>query len=377
MELERKIQGKILLDLKKKMVFIVGPRQVGKTWLSKKIMKEYKHPLYLNFDNYNHREIIKNQTWLPETDLVVFDEIHKMPKWKNHLKGVYDTKRESLHILVTGSARMDAFKKVGDSLAGRFYIHHLLPFTLAEIKGAPFDNSSSLLIERSGFPEPLLAPNLEEAIRWRSLYTDSLLGQDVIEFQDIDKVNAIRQVYQLLKNKVGSPIAYSSIARDIGISPVTVKKYIEILEALYIIFIIRPYTYKISRSILKEPKVYFFDYGLITDIGARFENFVALALYKQTVLKSDLSGKSHTLGFLRTKELKEVDFALSDEQNNLIEIIEAKVSDSSAPKTLEYFSEKYKVIGTQLVYNLSAEYVSEKGVQIRKAERYLEDLEQI
>jgi len=377
MELERKIQKKILSDLKNKMVFIVGPRQVGKTWLSKKIMREYNNPLYLNFDNFNHREIIKKQAWLPEVDLIVFDEIHKMPKWKNYLKGVYDTKKESLHLLVTGSARMDAFKKVGDSLAGRFYIHHLLPFTLAEIQGVEFNNPISLLLERSGFPEPLLASSDEEAIRWRSLYTDSLLGQDVLEFQDIDKVNAIRQVYQLLKNKVGSPLAYSSIARDIGVSPITVKKYIEILEALYVIFIVRPYTHKISRSILKEPKIYFFDYGLISDPGAKFENFVALALYKHMILKSDSSGKMHSLGYLRTKESKEVDFTLSDEQNNLIEIIEAKVSDASASKTLEYFSEKYKVTGTQVVYNLSSEYISEKGVQIRKAEKYLEGLEQI
>ena len=134
MELKRNIYKKILSDMQKKMVFIVGPRQVGKTWLSKQILKEYKNPIYLNYDNNDHREIIKKQAWLPNVDLIVFDEIHKMPKWKNYLKGVYDTKSEAIHILVTGSARMDAFKKVGDSLAGRFYVHHLLPFTLAEIK---------------------------------------------------------------------------------------------------------------------------------------------------------------------------------------------------------------------------------------------------
>lgn len=375
MELERKIHKQILSDLKKKMVFIVGPRQVGKTWLSKKIMKEYKSPLYLNFDDFNHREIIKKKAWLPDVDLIVFDEIHKMPQWKNYLKGVYDTRKESLHFLVTGSARMDAFKRVGDSLAGRFYIHHLLPFTLAEIKGTTLDNPLSLLMERGGFPEPLLASEPEEVDCWRSLYTDSLLGQDVLEFQDIEKVNAIRQVYQLLLNKIGSPISYSSLARDIGISPITVKKYIEILEALYIIFIIRPYTHKISRSILKEPKIYFFDYGLISDIGARFENFVALALYKQAVLKSDLSGKPYTLGFLRTKEAKEVDFTLSDDQNHLLEIIEAKVSDNDISKTLKYFSGKYNVKGTQLVYNLNTEYISETGIQVRRADNYLENLE--
>lgn len=376
MELKRNIYKKILSDLQKKMVFIVGPRQVGKTWLSRQILKEYKNPIYLNYDNSDHREIMKNQSWLPNVDLIVFDEIHKMPKWKNYLKGVYDTKPESIHLLVTGSARMDAFKKVGDSLAGRFYVHHLLPFTLAEIKEVNFYSNKIRLLERSGFPEPLLASNLTEADRWRSLYTESLLGQDVLEFQDIDKINAVRQVYQLLKNKVGSPLSYNSIARDVGVSPITIKKYVEILEALYIIFVIKPYTHKISRSILKEPKIYFFDYGVIDDVGAKFENFVALHLYKHTVLKSDQSGKSYSLGFLKTKEKKEVDFALYDEQNNLTEIIEAKVSDAVASKTLEYFSEKYKVKGTQIVYNLNVERISPKGIYIKDAEKYLENLEE-
>jgi hypothetical protein len=261
-------------------------------------------------------------------------------------------------------------------LAGRFFVYHLFPFTLAEIKETKIERQMTLLMERSGFPEPLLAPDILDANRWRSLYVESLLGQDVLEFQDIDKVNAIRQIYQLLKGKIGSPLSYNSLARDTGISPATVKKYIEILEALYVIFIIRPYTHKISRSILKEPKIYFFDYGVIDDVGARFENFVALALYKHTVLKTDLSGKTHSLGFLKTKELKEVDFALFDDQNNLTEIIETKVSDTAVSKTLEYFSEKYKVKGVQLVYNLNTERMSPKGVYIKRAQKYLENLEE-
>lgn len=374
--MKRKIYNKILLDLNKKMVFIVGPRQVGKTWLAKKVMKEYKNPVYLNYDNADHREIIKKQSWLPDVDLIVFDEIHKMPKWKNYLKGVYDTKSDSIHILVTGSARMDAFKKVGDSLAGRFYIHHLFPFTVAELEGSNLKNVARLLMERSGFPEPLLASGNEDANRWRNLYTESLLGTDVLEFQDIDKVNAIRLIYQSLKSKVGSPISYSNIARDIGISSATVKKYIEILEAIYVIFIIKPYTNKISRSVLKEPKVYFFDYVVIDDIGAKFENFVALSLYKHIKLKNDLHGTSYSLGFLKTKEKKEVDFAISDSQNNLLEIIEAKVSDENVSKTLEYFLERYKVSGTQVVYNLKTERISKNGAQIKNAEKYLEKLEE-
>ena len=373
MEIQREIYKKVLKDLKKKMVFIVGPRQVGKTWLAKKVMNEYQNPLYLNFDNLAHREIIKNQSWVPTVDLVIFDEIHKMPKWKNYLKGVYDTKKENLNILVTGSARMDAFKKVGDSLVGRFYVHHLFPFTLAEISNIKIENKIELLLERSGFPEPFLSKDKNDANRWRNLYTESLLGQDVLEFQDIDRVNAIRQIYQILKSKVGSPISYSNIARDVGVSPITVKKYIEILEAIYVIFIIKPYTYKISRSILKEPKIYFFDYGILDDVGAKFENFVALSIHKYIKVKNDLSGGGYSLGFLKTKENKEVDFVISDDKNIPLEIIEAKFSDNNFSKTLIYFSNKYKIKGTQLVYNIKNEKMM-NNVSIINAEKYLENL---
>jgi len=196
------------------MRFIAGPRQCGKTTIAKFHLHHTNcSNLYYNWDIRKTKSLFYVNNDFFYDDLITapgdkkwlcFDEIHKMPKWKNYLKGVYDTKIDTIHILVTGSARMDAFKKVGDSLAGRFFVHHLFPFTIAELKGSGFDNAMSLLMERSGFPEPLLATNIEDVNRWRSLYTESLLGQDVLEFQDIDKVNAIRQVYQLLKNKVYS-----------------------------------------------------------------------------------------------------------------------------------------------------------------------------
>ena len=273
--IQRKVKENVLSDLKKKMVFIVGPRQVGKTWLAKEIMKSYKNPLYLNYDNIEHKEVMKNYNWLPDVDLLVFDEIHKMPKWKTHLKGIFDTKKDDLHILITGSASMNAHRHAGDSMAGRFRLHHLMPFTLAELQNVYKEVSLDTLLERSGFPEPLLAEDTNIADHWRGVYIDILLRQDVLDFEEIDKVNTVRLIYDLLKTKVGSPISYSAIARDVGISSVTVKKYIAILEALYIVFIIKPYTHKINRSILKEPKIYFFDYGVINNEGVRFENLVA------------------------------------------------------------------------------------------------------
>ncbi len=373
-KIARKIYIKILTDLEKKMVFVVGPRQVGKTWLSKKVMGEYKNPLYLNYDDMDHVKILKTKAWKPEVDLIVFDEIHKMPKWKNYIKGIYDTKPDTLHMLITGSARMDTFRKAGDSLTGRFFIHHLMPFSLSELKGTYLENDIHTLIKRSGFPEPLFLERDEDANRWRSTYADTLIRQDVLEFNDIQKVVAMRQVYNILKNKIGSPVSYANIARDIDTSPKTVKKYIEILESLYVIFILKPHTGKINRSILKEPKIYFFDYGVIDDEGARFENFVALSLYKNITTTNDLTGSSVSLSFLKTRDQKEVDFAISD-KNELKEIIEVKVSDNKLSGPLKYFSEKYNVKGTQLVKYARVEQMLGSNIQLRSADKYLSELD--
>ena len=135
-------QEKIHSDLQKKMVFIVGPRQVGKTWLAKKIAEKYNNAVYLNYDSIDDKKIIREKTWLPNTEIIVLDELHKMKGWKNYLKGLYDTKPENLKILVTGSARMETFRKSGDSLAGRFFVHHLLPFSLSELQSENMPGST-------------------------------------------------------------------------------------------------------------------------------------------------------------------------------------------------------------------------------------------
>lgn len=120
----------IIKDLAKKMVLVAGPRQVGKTYLARQVAKEFNNPVYLNYDNIADRQIILNQAWLETTDLLILDELHKMPEWKNYLKGIYDTKSTHLQILVTGSARLDIFDKIGDSLTGRYFLrlYHLLNY---------------------------------------------------------------------------------------------------------------------------------------------------------------------------------------------------------------------------------------------------------
>jgi len=312
----KRIQDRrIISDLSKKMVFLAGPRQVGKTFVAQLIAKEYKNPLYLNFDNVADRKVIQALSWLDDVDLLVLDELHKMPEWKNYLKGIYDTKPEHLCILVTGSARLDIFDKVGDSLAGRYFLHRLLPLSPSELKqlGKPIDIER--FMERGGFPEPYLAENLIEANRWRMQYSNSMLSTDIFDFEVVHNLRAMRTIFDLLRRQVGSPVSYQSLARDTAVSHGTVKRYVEILEALFIVFRVTPYSKNIARSLLKEPKIYFFDTGLVDgDEGARLENLVAVCLLKHVYAKVDYLAEAYALHYLRTKDGQEVDFALVNDK---------------------------------------------------------------
>lgn len=363
----------IIKDLPKKMCFLVGPRQVGKTFLAKQIAKEFANPLYLNLDNIDDRLIIEERAWLPKTDLVILDELHKMPQWKNYVKGLYDTKESHLSILVTGSARLEVFDKVGDSLAGRYFLHRLMPLSPSELDAVGKTVDMDRLLYRGGFPEPYLAENNIEANRWRQQYSTSVLSSDVFDFDVIQNIRALKTVFELLRRKVGSPLSYQSIAEDVGISPKTVKRYIEILESLYIIFRVTPYSKNIARSLLKEPKIYFFDNGLVIgDEGSILENLVAVSLLKYVYLKIDYKAEDYSLNFLRTKEGLEVDFALVKD-NQIEQIIEVKNSSTELSKALYTFHKKYNFKSIQVVKNLRQERIVD-SIQVMKAESFLKEL---
>ena len=382
--MKRYLYNQILEDLKKKIVFVTGPRQVGKTFLAKQIMENFARPQYLNFDNINDLRIINDTSWAINTDLLVFDEIHKMKKWKSYIKGVYDSKSSNQSILVTGSARLDTFRQSGDSLAGRYLHLRLNPFSVKELSLLVPESYEALelLNKFGGFPEPLLNTiNLDkekaeiESVRWKNQYYSDIIREDILEFSRIGEIKTMKTLLQLLRTKVGSPLSFNSIANDLQASPNTIKKYVQILESLYVIFLVTPFHKNIARSILKEPKVYFYDTSFVEGgEGLKLENSCAVYLLKHVQFLFDAKGENIKLHYIRTKDNKEVDFAVS-RNGELTQLIEIKLSDSKTSPSLKYFAERFSSVeAIQLVHNLK-QNESRNGINIFRASNWLGDLE--
>lgn len=372
--MERLILKPILEDLNKKMVFIGGPRQCGKTFLAKEILKKLGSTHnYFNYDFPEDKKRILAQMW-GEEKYIALDEIHKFPKWKTFVKGMYDTQKEIHNFLITGSARLDVYKRGGDSMMGRYHYWRLHPFTLDELpKKFNREQSFQKLMRVGGFPEPFLDSSEAQARRWRKERFDLILREDIRDLEKINEVQNISLLVDLLKTRVGSLIVVSNLASDLQVAPNTVKRWIEILEKMYLIFIVRPYTGNLSRAISKPFKVYFFDNADVEgDEGAIFENLVATHLYKRIQLIEDSEGYRMQLYFLRDKEGREIDFVITKDKK-IERLVEAKWSDDQISKNLVYYSEKLKPKHSiQIVANLRREYIKNQ-LQVRKAVEYLAD----
>lgn len=354
--MQRYLETAVRADLGRKMVFLSGPRQVGKTTLARSLMADYPRAQYLNWDVPNDRRILLEQAWSPRAGLVVLDEIHKMRDWKAYLKGAYDGRSEGQAILVTGSARLDTFRQSGESLAGRYFAFRLHPVSVREwcnATGASPEEAMERLMERGGFPEPLLAETPAEAERWRNQYLEGLIREDILEFSRVHELRAMRVFVEMLRERVGSPLSLASIARDLQISPTTLARYLDILEALYVVFVVRPYSRNIARALLKEPKVYFFDTALVGGSeGARFENACAAMLLKHVHYLHDVAGRRLTLNYVRDKESREVDFVVCEEDVP-IGFAECKLADASVTPYLAALAERFPAAGAvQLVRDL-------------------------
>ena len=375
--MKRYLFDSIQPDLQKKMVFIPGPRQIGKTYLAKQISKNFASPRYLNYDNHNDARIIHQSSWPLGSELLILDELHKMKNWKNYIKGMYDKKPEKQAILVTGSARLETFRQTGESLAGRYFHHHLMPISVREASShlTPYE-AVEQLNALGGFPEPFLSGSERDAARWRNQYFTDIVREDILEFSRIHEVKTMRVLIELLRERVGSPISLSSLSGDLQVSPNTVKKYISILESLYIVYSVRPYHKNIARSILKEPKIYFYDTGYVKgDAGIQLENTTAVCLLKHCFYSNDTRGEDMKLSYLRTRDGREVNFVLTKD-GTIDRMIEVKLSDRKHSKNLIYFKGRLKgVEAIQLVHNISeAEFDREREITLEPAGDFLSRL---
>ncbi|HRG48990.1 MAG TPA: ATP-binding protein [Leptospiraceae bacterium] len=370
--MDRLIFQPILEDLKSKMVFIGGPRQCGKTFLAKEVLKAFhSEKNYFNWDSPEDRKIILAQKWGKER-LIALDEIHKYPKWKNFVKGIYDTQRENHNFLITGSARLDLYKRGGDSMFGRYHYWRLHPFTLSELpQKISVEEAFKRLMKVGGFPEPFLDASEQTARRWRKERFDLILREDIRDLERVNEIQNISLLVDLLKTRVGSLIVVSNLANDLQVASNTVKRWIEILERMYLIFVVRPYTDKLSRAISKPFKIYFYDNADVEgDEGAIFENLVATHLLKKIQFTEDGEGYRQQLFFIRDKEGREIDFAITKDKK-LEFLIEAKWSEEEVSKNLTYYSEKLNPMRSiQLVANLKREYQKNK-LEVLSAKEFL------
>ncbi len=373
--MKRANESDIQNDLKKKIVLLTGPRQSGKTFLSRQLCDRYD---YFSYDLPQDRLKLMRLEWERSSELLIFDELHKMKKWKQWLKGVYDTQGIPPKILVTGSARLDIARKMGDSLAGRFFQHRLYPLDLKELKLVGFNNEVTLerLFICSGFPEPFLENNQTYYRKWQKSHLDLILRQDLLDFQQVKDIVAIETLIALLRQRVGATISYANLARDLGVDPTTVKRWLALLENLYVIFQVPPYSKKLSRLIRKESKYYFYDVALPeSDNGTKLENVVAGALLKELHHLEDQLGLRTHLHFLRTKDGHEMDFLVLIEGKPIL-AVEVKWADKPPPKSVAYFQKHFPGLPfIQLVQELNRPYSTPTGLSVIKADTWLQTLD--
>lgn len=334
----------IYQDLSKKMVFVGGPRQVGKTTLSKALCHgHFATGTYFNWDSDEDRRAILHKQWSQNSTLIIFDELHKYPRWKQWIKGVYDTRPPHQQYLVTGSARLDVYRRGGDSLMGRYHYWRLHPLTIDELpSGFSTQEAYQRLLTVGGFPEPFLLGDEREARRWRRERFDRILREDVRDLEFIRHIQLLSLFIDALRDRVGSTITLANLAEDLQISPKTAKSWLALAERMYIAFPIYPLVKNIPRAIQKPPKVYFYDNAdVIEENGGRLENLVATTLIKRLHFIEDYYGRRCSLHYIRDKEGREVDF-VTQIDNKIIDLIEVKTSDTTISSSLKYYSQQLK-----------------------------------
>lgn len=328
--------------LSRKMVFLGGPRQVGKTTLARSFLAPKEaDAAYFNWDLKEHREKIRSEKLPIDFSTLVLDEIHKFPRWRRLVKGLFDVYGKKTSILVTGSARLDYYRKGGDSLLGRYRYFRLHPFSLPELthgKSGTDREALEMLFKFGGFPEPLFSAHETDRKIWQRERMSRIIDGDLRDLERVRETSLVELLVDALPSRVGSPLSVKSLREDLEVSHETVAHWLEILERLYVCFRISPYGAPKIRAVKKEQKLYLWDWSVLQDEGTRFENMVASHLLKFCHYREDCFGDKMELRYLRDVDKREVDFVVLSDRKSLF-AVECSISPKQNA-SLFYFKER-------------------------------------
>jgi uncharacterized protein len=386
----RYLTDEIIGDLAEgKMVFIGGPRQVGKTTLANKLVaSKFKKTAYFDWDNRSDRKTMLSGSWPADAKLICMDEIHKYRKWKNFIKGEYDKYKDRFRFVLTGSARMDVFRKGGDSLQGRYHFYRLHPFSVAELLGMknaftpfreivlpdiPATSVFSELFRYGGFPEPFTKQNDRVLRRWHNEKIDRMFREDILDMAVIRDLGSMKLLSDMLPERVGSLLSTNALREDLEVSFRAVSHWLDVLETFYYHFRVHPFTNKAIVSHKKEPKLYLWDWSEIMVEPVRLENMVASHLLKFVHYMQDFEGYRLGLHFIRDIAKREVDFLIAVDNKPWF-AVEVKMHDASPSPTLISFKEKWKIpYCYQVVKSPSIDALA-SGVRVVSVEKFLSGL---
>ena len=363
---------------------------MGKTTLAQFIGKNnYQRPVYLNWDFREDRKKILEEKFESEADLIIFDEIHKYKNWRNYLKGEFDKNKDRFDILVTGSARLDLYRRGGDSLLGRYHYLRLHPFSereimnidpnieiFKELKFAVHNYAHEIfdqLFQFGGFPEPFIKKDLKTLRRFHNERLDRIVREDIRDIENVRDLSSLQVLVEILPGRVGSLFSANSLKEDLGVTHKTISLWLDVLERFYYHFRIYPFTSTTIRSLRKEPKVYLWDWSQIDNEAARFENMVASHLLKTIHFLYDTEGYKAELHFLRDREGREVDFLVSVNKKPWM-AVEVKLSNKEISKNLKYFSERLKIPFIYQVIKEKGVDFTVNGIRVISADKFLSGL---
>jgi uncharacterized protein len=342
MRIARYLEAAVRHALSRKMVFVGGPRQVGKTTFALGLLgadADETHPAYLNWDHPGVPPRLRRAQLPPNEPLLLLDEIHKYARWRNLVKGIYDTEKSRRRIVVTGSARLDYYRKGGDSLAGRYRYFRLHPFSLGEYSRHPTAADLETLLTFGGFPEPLLARDAAGHRIWARDRLSRVVREDLRDLEQVREISLLEHLVDLLPSKVGSPLSIRSLREDLQVDHKTVERWLQILENLYVCFRLLPYGPPRVRAVKKERKLYLWDWSGVEDLGPRFENLVASQLLKYCHWLEDTEGHRMELRYLRDTDRREVDFVVIRDRKPLF-AVECKSGEKAIGPAVRYFAER-------------------------------------